>query len=134
MDRRLILTAALVAPALAASPADASEGGKERKKGGGANFVQIPTLTASLVKADNRRGVLTVEAGVDAPTPALHARVVSLQPRLRDGYNAYLARFGGALRPGFVPDADLLARELQAITDRIAGRGCRLLLGTILVN
>jgi hypothetical protein len=134
MDRRLILAAALLAPALASQPVEASEGGKERKKGGGANFTQIPTLTASLVRADNRRGVLTVEAGVDAPNTALHERVAALQPRLRDGYNTYLARFAGALRPGFVPDADLLARELQAITDRIAGRGCRLLLGTILIN
>ncbi|MBX7248589.1 MAG: Tat pathway signal protein [Caulobacteraceae bacterium] len=133
MDRRLIVAATLLAPTLVTGVAQASEG-KERKKGGGANFVQIPTLTASLLKADNRRGVLTVEAGVDTPSPALRARVASLQPRLRDGYNAYLARFAAALRPGFVPDADLLARELQGLTDRIAGRGCRLLLGTILIN
>jgi hypothetical protein len=78
--------------------------------------------------------VLTVEAGVDSPTPQMHGRVLAMQPRLRDGYNAYLARFAAALRPGFAPDADLLARELQAVTNRIAGPGARLLLGTILVN
>lgn len=134
MDRRLLLAAALAAPALAAQPARANEGGKERKKGGGENFVQIPTLTASIMKADNRRGVMTVEAGVDTPNPVVHTRIQSLQPRLRDGYNAYLARFAAALRPGMAPDADMLARDLQGITDKIAGRGGKLLLGTILIN
>lgn len=136
MHRRLLLATALVAPALAlqAAPALAAEGGKERKKGGGENFAQIPTLTASVMKADGRRGVLTVEAGVDSPNAALHARIEAQQPRLRDAYNSYLARFAAALRPGFAPDADLLSRDLQAITDRIAGRGGKLLLGTILVT
>lgn len=132
--RRLILASALLAPAaLAAGAAEASAGG-ERKKGGGQDFVQIPTLTASMVKPGGRRGVLTVEAGVDAHGP-LNARVTALKPRLRDGYNSFLQRFALAIRPGFAPDADQLARELQAITDRVVGKkGARLLLGTILVN
>jgi hypothetical protein len=132
--RRLILATALLGSALAAGSAQASASGGDRKKGGGQNFVQIQTLTASLVKPGGRRGVLTVESGVDAPGP-LHARIVALQPRLRDGYSGFLQRFALALRPGFAPDADHLARELQAITDRIVGKkGARLLLGTILVT
>lgn len=135
MDRRLLLASALLVPALAAGEAHASSGGKERKKGGGENFVQIPTLTASVQKPAGRRGVLTVESGVDAGNPARHARVVALQPRLRDGYNTYLSRFAAALRPGFAPDADQLSRELQKITDRVMGApGCKLLLGTILLT
>lgn len=137
LSRRLILgpamLGALLAPAFAAGPARASATA-DRKKGGGASFVQIPTLTASMMKPGGRRGVLTVEAGVDAPG-ALQPRVAALTPRLRDGYNGFLQRFALALRPGFAPDADQLARELQAITDRIVGKkGARLLLGTILVN
>ena len=34
-----------------------------------------------------------------------------------------LARFAGALRPGVAPDADLLARDLQAATDRARRSG-----------
>ena len=135
-SRRLILAAAPLALGAALVPAavQASSSSEGRKKGGGASFVQMPTLTASTVRADGRRGVLTVESGDDAPGP-LNARVESLKPRLRDGYNAYLQRFAGALRPGFAPDADLLARELQGVTDRVMGRkGARLLLGTILIN
>lgn len=135
MDRRLLLASALLVPALAAGEAQANSGGKERKKGGGENFVQIPTLTASVLKPAGRRGVLTVETGIDAGNPARHAKVVGLQPRLRDAYNTYLSRFAAALRPGFAPDADQLARELQAITDRVLGAtGCKLLLGTILLT
>lgn len=132
--RRLILASVLAgSAALAAGAAEASAGG-ERKKGGGQSFVQIPTLTASMTKPGGRRGVLTVEAGVDAHGP-LNARVTALKPRLRDAYNSFLQRFALAIRPGFAPDADHLARELQAITDRVVGRtGTRLLLGTILVN
>ena len=131
--RRIALTAALLG-AFVASGAKASSSSEGRKKGGGANFVQMPTLTASTQKPDGRRGVLTVESGIDAPG-ALHARVEALKPRLRDGYNGFLQRFAQALRPGFAPDADQLARDLQAITDRIVGqKGTRLLLGTILVN
>lgn len=135
-SRRSILAAAslIAGAALAPASAEASSSGEGRKKGGGASFVQMPTLTASTQRADGRRGVLTVEAGVDAPGP-LNAKVEALKPRLRDGYNSYLQRFAGALRPGFAPDADLLARELQAITNRIVGKpGTRLLLGTILIN
>jgi len=132
-SRRLILAAAPLAlgAALAPGSAGAAEG---RKKGGGASFLQMPTLTASTQRADGRRGVLTVEAGIDAPGP-LNARVEALKPRLRDAFNTYLQRFAGALRPGFAPDADMLARELQAITTRVVGKpGTRLLLGTILIN
>jgi len=130
--RRFALAAALIGPALAAGAAEASSEG--RKKGGGASFLQMPTLTASMARPDGRRGVLTVEAGLDAPG-ALNARVEALKPRLRDGFNAYLARFAAALRPGFAPDADLLARDLQGITDRVVGqKGARLLLGTVLIN
>ncbi|HYE42035.1 MAG TPA: Tat pathway signal protein [Caulobacteraceae bacterium] len=137
MDRRHLLAAALFVPAVAtAGSADAaSSGPKERKKGGGPNFLQLPTLTASVVRLDGRRGVLTVEAGVDAPDAAGFERAEALRPRLRDAYNAALFRFAAALRPGFAPDADQLARDLQTATDRVYGkRGLKLLLGSIVVN
>lgn len=134
MDRRTLFAApALAAAALAAGTAQAA--GAERKKGGGPSFLQIPTLTASTVRADGRRGVLTVEAGVDASDPALRERAERTLPRLRDAYNTALGRFAAALRPGYAPDADRLAAELQAVTDRVLGqKGGKLLLGTIIVS
>lgn len=138
MDRRRLFAALLVPAVAAAGSAVASApkgGAKERKKGGGPNFLQLPTLTASVVRMDGRRGVLTVEAGVDAADTAGFERAESLRPRLRDAYNASLARFAAALRPGMAPDADQLARDLQTATDRVFGkRGLKLLLGSIVVN
>ncbi len=130
MRRRLALIAAL--PLLLA-PAVALAG--EKKKGGGATFQQFPTLTANVARADGRRGVFTVEAGVDALDPALHERMMQFMPRLRAAFTASVGVFAASLRPGAVPDLDLLSRRLQADTDAVLGqKGARLLLGTCLVN
>ena len=88
-----------------------------------------------IIRPDGQRGVLTVEAGIDTPDPALRARVMELIPRLRDAYNTSLQVFGANLRPGEAPDLDQLEARLQADTDRVVGRrGARILLGTTLVN
>jgi hypothetical protein len=130
MRRRLALIAALP---LLAMPALARA--SEKKKGGGVTFIQFATLTANIVRADGRRGVFTVEAGVDAPDPAVHERALGLTPRLRDAYSSTLQTFAASLRPQQAPDLDLLSRRLQADTDRVLGRkGARLLLGSCILN
>lgn len=131
MDRRrLLAAAALAAPALAASSAHASA---PKKANGGPPFVKFPTLTAGIARMDGRRGVMTVEAGLDAGADS--EKVRALQPRFRDAYNAALARFAAGMRPGFAPDLDMLSRELQAATDRVWGKkGPKLLLGSVIVN
>ena len=130
MRRRLALIAALpllMAPAVAHA--------NEKKKGGGATYRQFPTLTANVSRADGRRGVFTVEAGVDTPDPAMFERGNQMVPRLRAAYTSTVSTFAAALRPGMVPNLDLLSRQLQADTDAVMGkRGARLLLGTCLVN
>ena len=132
MLRRQIL--ALIIAAAAAGPALAN-GGEEKKKGGGASFIQIPTLTATVIRADGRRGVLTVETGIDVPDNSLHGRAEQSQPRLRAAYNQILQTYAAGLSPGSVPNADYLSRELQRQTDMVLGKkGARLLLGTILMN
>jgi len=132
MRRRLLL----LAPLLAFAAAPALAGGKaEKKKGGGESFIQLPTMTATAVRPDGRRGVLTVEAGVDAPDPAVRAAAERAVPRLRDAYARVLQTYAAALRPGFAPDADRLSFELQRATDQALGRkGARLLLGTVMVR
>src|SRR5204862_560577 len=64
MNRRLFLFALVLAPP--ASRAN-EEKSAEKKKGGGPDYIQIPTLTATIMRRDGRRGVLTVEVGVDVP-------------------------------------------------------------------
>nr|QQZ50649.1 Tat pathway signal protein [Phenylobacterium glaciei] len=81
MDRRRLLSLAALAAALPAA-AQASGGGEktEKKKGGGLSYLQLPTLTATIMRVDGRRGVLTVETGIDIPDVALRARAELLAP------------------------------------------------------
>lgn len=133
MDRRRFALAAALAlmPAVAA----ASGAGADKKKGGGESYLQLEGVSVSIVRRDGRRGVMTIECGLDVQDVALRERADASQPRLRAGYSAFMQAYVGGLRPGGVPDADYIAREMQAVTDRILGRkGARLLLGTILVN
>jgi hypothetical protein len=131
MLRRALITAlclSLASPALASAP-------QEKKKGGGENFIQIPTLTATILRRDGRRGVLTVETGIDIADNGLRARAAASQPRLRAAYVQVLQIYAAGMSPGSVPNVDYLSRELQRQTDLVLGkRGAKLLLGTILMN
>ena len=134
MRRHLILAAlAVTASAWAALAAPAH--GEERKKGGGETFIQLQTLTATVIRADGRRGVMTVDAGVDVPDDSLRERANQSTPRLRAAYAQVLQIYATGLPGGAVPNADYLSRQLQQQTDLVLGRpGAHLLLGTILVN
>ncbi len=132
MHRRLILGLAL--PALLAPTAVLAQGA-EKKKGGGITYVQFETLTATIMKSDGRRGVFTVDAGVDVPDAALRARVNLVLPRLRAAYVQVLQTYVYSLNPGAPPDPDYLSMSLQRETDRVLGRpGATLLLGAMQVN
>ena len=127
---RLTLAAALCL-SLAAGAAEAGE----RKKGGGVSFVQMPPLAAIAFRPDGRRGVLSVETGLDVKDEALRARTQAMTPRLRDDYVTAVQSYARTLGPGVAPDADHLSAQLQRETDRVLGKpGAKLLLGTILVN
>ena len=123
-----LLSLAVAAPAAAAEHA-------ERKKGGGLSYTQFPALTATIVRPNGRRGVLSVEAGIDCPDPAVKARADLLEPRLRDAYVQFLLTYAATLTAGAPPDAEQIAAGLQRRTDQVVGRpGAKLLLGSILVN
>jgi flagellar basal body-associated protein FliL len=131
MDRRALLGLAAVAVSTAASPAAASGGG------GGSpqpSYLRIPTVTANVARPGGRRGVMTVETGVDAHDAALRARVAQSAPRLRAAYAAVVQQSANAMLPGAPPDVERLVAQLQAATDRTLGRaGARLLIGTVMV-
>jgi hypothetical protein len=101
--------------------------------GGAATFLRLATVTGAFTRSDGRRGVLSVETGVDVPDAALRTRATQSAPRLRAAHNAVVTRVSASLRPGMAPDVERLARELQAATDQTLGRpGARLLLGTVM--
>lgn len=129
MTRRLALVAAL---ALLPAVASANE---EKKKGGGATFLQIKAIVATIIHRDGGRGVITVECGLDIPDERLRTLASVSQPRLRAAYAGWVQAYASGLPAAGVPDADYISRELQRLTDMTLGRkGAKLLLGTILVN
>jgi hypothetical protein len=118
------------APALA----HAGEGG-EKKKTGGATYIAVETLTGATNKPAGRRGVMTVECGLDVPDEALRTRAELMLPRLRAAYLQTVMTYAAGLPPATAPSADYLALSLQRTTDQLLGRpGAKLLLGAVLVN
>jgi hypothetical protein len=132
MRRRGLLTLLV---AFAALPALARAEEERKKKGGGASYIQLDTLVATTTRPDGRRGVMTVEVGVDIADAALHARAAQSTPLLHANFAEVLRIYAAGLPPGSPPNADYLERELQRQTDLTLGRpGARLLLGAILIN
>lgn len=131
MDRRALLgLAALGAAATASKPAQASGGGGSASA---SSYIQIPTLTATIVRPDGRRGVLSIETGLDVPDAALRTRATQSMPRVRAAFNSVAQRAGQGLSPSSVPDIDRLGRELQTACDTALGRrGARVLLATVM--
>ena len=129
MAHRLALV--VLSLCLLAVPAQAAE----QKKGGGLTFIQLPPMAAIAFRPDGRRGVLTIETGLDVKDDALRARVQAMTPRLRDAYVSSVQSYARTLGPGVPPNADRISAQLQRETDRVLGKpGAKLLLGTILVN
>ena len=129
MVRRFALIA--LGLCLLAAPAHAAE----QKKGGGLTYIQLPPMAAIAFRPDGRRGVLTIETGLDVKDDALRARVQAMTPRLRDAYVSSVQSYARTLGPGVPPNADRISAQLQRETDRVLGKpGAKLLLGTILVN
>lgn len=133
LARRRFCALALAAP-FAAAPVTALAT-EMKKKGGGLSFIQMPTLTATIIRSTGRRGVMTVEVGLDVPNAGLRNRADLSQPLLRAAFVQVLQAYASGLGPGDAPNADYIAIILQRETDRTLGQsGARLLLGSILVN
>lgn len=133
MRRREIL--ALIALAGGAPATARASESTERRKSGGASYLPIAAITGTTNRAGGRRGVLSVECGLDIPDASLRARAEALIPRLRAAYGETVRIYAAGLPPETPPNADFLARALQGQTDAVLGRrGARLLLGAILVS
>ena len=113
------------------TPAFASEGGGKPKS----TYVEVRPLSATMIRTNGRRGVLTVELGLDVPDPALNLRASQSVPILRDAWARVIQAYALGLSPGSTPSADYLSLTLQRETDRVLKRkGAKVLLGAVLVN
>jgi Flagellar basal body-associated protein len=140
MDRRLLIGRIgllALAPLLAVSAAGpARAAGKgEKAAAGGTTYVPLPAVLGVTRRADGRRGVLSVECGLDVPDAALRERAEASLPRLRSAFMSTVQTYAAGLPVGAPPNVDFIARALQQQTDAVLGRrGARLLLGAVVVN
>jgi hypothetical protein len=132
MHRRRLLALAWV---LAILPAGAARPEEKKKKSGGESYLPFDTLTATTIKATGRRGVLTVDCGLDVPDSKLRQLADQSLPRLRAAYVQVVQTYAAGLPAGTPPNPDFIGRDLQRQTDVILGRpGARLLLGAVVAN
>jgi hypothetical protein len=123
----------LVAASLAAPPALA--GGNEGKQIATTTYFALQPLTATAIRRDGRRGVMTLETGVEALDPKLMERARQSEPRLRAAFAQVLMTYTAGLPRGAAPDLDHLGGRMQNAADKVLGRkGSRVLLGSALVN
>ena len=129
LSRRGLLAGLLVLAPAAAYAAGKSKGGSEE------SYVRYAAVSSGVALAGGRRGVMTVEIGLDTPDPALRTRVEQTLPRLRAAWFQTTSTFAATLRPAALPDAGRLSEALQATTDKQLGKpGARVLIGSILIN
>jgi len=127
MHRRALILAPL---ALAATPALALEGGGASTS----TFIRYPTITANTFQSDGRRGVMTVETGVDVADEGLRLRAQQSEPRVRAVFAILVQREAATLLPGQPPNVDRLSRQFQSAMNIILRqRGATLLLGTVMI-
>ncbi|HEY4586532.1 MAG TPA: Tat pathway signal protein [Brevundimonas sp.] len=130
MDRRHLIGLTLSGLAWVS----AAQASPEKSGGGKGGYLSLPTATATVLRRDGRRGVMTVETGLDIADGALMERARLSQPRLSAAYNEVVRIAAERLLPDAPPNVEWLVVALQHATDAILGRpGAKLLLGTVMV-
>lgn len=122
------------APLAAPSLAFAGHGGGEKKEAPTTYFALDP-INAVVLRRDGRRGVMTLETGLEVKDPELMKRAQASTPRLRAAFAQVLMVYAAGLRGGAAPDMDYVARELQKAADQVLGKpGSKVLLGSALIS
>ncbi len=136
MERRALLGLALAAGVTGVAHASApKKDGDPKKRTGGSSYLPIQTLTATTNKPGGRRGVFTVECGLDVPDANLRTRAEQSVPRLRAAFVQTVQIYAAGLEPAALPSADYLSQALQRQTNLVLGKpGARFLLGAIVVS
>src|SRR5690349_14511684 len=116
MDRRRLIALAGLA---ALAPLAAVRGEEKKKKSGGESYLPLDTVTATTIKSNGHRGVLTVDCGLDVPDAKLREYANLSLPRLRAAYVQVVQTYAAGLAAGAPPNPDWIGRELQRQTDFI---------------
>jgi hypothetical protein len=134
MRRRQLLVPLLLAAVLGATPGAvaANEGKKEEKP---VTYFAMDPINAIVLRRDGRRGVMTVETGLEVKDAALMKKAQASTPRLRAAFAQVLMIYAAGLRGGAAPDIDYVSRELQKAADQVLGKsGSKVMLGSALIS
>ena len=112
-----------------------ASGGDAKKKSGGEAYIPINPITGTTNKAGGRRGVLSVDCGLQVEDPKFKTYVEQSLPRLRAAYVQTIQVYAAGLPSGSEPNVDFIAQTLQRQTDQVLKRpGARFLIGAVVVN
>jgi hypothetical protein len=129
MRRRTVLALIALAPS-AVWAAD-----EKKKKSGGANYIPMNPITGTTNKAGGRRGVLSVDCGLEVPDPKLREYAELSLPRLRAAYEQVIQIYAAGLPSGSEPNTEFIVQALQRQTDLVLKRpGARFLIGAVLIS
>jgi hypothetical protein len=120
-------TVVLAAPTLAADD--------KKKKSGGQDYLPVDPITGTTNKAGGRRGVLSVDCGLQIEDAKLREYADQSMPRLRAAYVQVIQVYAAGLPSGSEPNVDFIVQALQRQTDLILKRpGAKLLVGAVVAN
>ena len=138
MRRRDLLTLialTFLAPAAVQGAEEKKKSGENKKKSGGEDYIPINPVNGTTNKAGGRRGVLSVDCGLQISDPKLREFAEKSLPRLRAAYVQVVQVYAAGLPSGSEPDAQFLAQSLQRQTDLVLKRpGARLLIGAVIAS
>jgi photosystem II stability/assembly factor-like uncharacterized protein len=135
MRRALALLSLVLVCAVSVAPVSASANSGKKEEKAPVTYFALQPLTAVALRRDGRRGVLTLEAGIEAKDPKLMERAQQSMPRLRAAFAQVLMTYTAGMRRGDPPDVDHLGREMQKAADKVLGKpGSKVLLGSALLN
>ncbi|MGZ3377983.1 MAG: hypothetical protein ACXU8S_15420 [Phenylobacterium sp.] len=118
----------------AGAPAWAGED-KKKKKSGGEDYLPVDAITGTTHKAGGRRGVLSVDCGLQIEDPKLRDYADKSMPRLRAAYVQTIQVYASGMPSGSEPNVDFIVQALQRQTDLILKRpGAKLLIGAVVAN
>jgi hypothetical protein len=131
--RDLIAVLALAPLPLVAGGALAGE--EKKKKSGGTNYIPINAITGTTHKSGGRRGVLSVDCGLQVDDPKLREYAQLSLPRLQAAYAQVIQIYAAGLPSGAEPNTEFIVQALQRQTDLILKRpGARFLIGAVVAN
>ena len=132
MRRRVFLT--LITLALLA-PHSVWAAEEKKKRSGGEAYLPIDPITGTTNKGGGRRGVLSVDCGLQIEDPKLRAFADASMPRLRAAYVQSVQTYAAGMAPGTEPNVDFLIQTLQRQTDLVLKRpGAKFLIGAVVAN